>query len=125
MSRSLPDVEVCGVGDRHLAFKVRKKTFAYYLYDHHGDGRIALCCKAPPGEQGRLVAGGPDRFFVPPYLGAKGWVALRLDLRRVGWREVRDLVFVAYFLTAPARLRARSDGRGAGSRPRGRQGGAR
>jgi len=35
---SLPEVDVSG--DEHLAFKVRKKIFAYYLHDHHGDGRI-------------------------------------------------------------------------------------
>ena len=50
---ALPEVEVSG--EAHRTFRVRKKTFAYYLFDHHGDGLIALTCKAPPGEQERLV----------------------------------------------------------------------
>jgi hypothetical protein len=118
MSRSLPGVDVSGVGDGHLAFRVKQKTFAYYLHDHHGDGRIALCCKAPPGEQGRLVEADPDRFFVPPYLGPKGWVACRLDLRSVDWEEVQNLVFAAYFLTAPVSLRVLTEPRKAAGRKR-------
>jgi hypothetical protein len=101
----LPEVsaEPCGV--QHLAFKVRKKIFAYYVYDHHGDGRIALLCKAAPGEQARRVGEDPERCFVPPYVGPKGWVGLRLDTRTVDWKDVKDLAFAAYFLTAPEAVR--------------------
>jgi hypothetical protein len=106
---SLPDVEISG--KQHLAFRVRGKTFAYYLYDHHGDGRIALSCKAPPGEQRKLVEQSPANYFVPPYLGPRGWVALRLDLRHVDWGEVVDLVVTAYRLIAPRRLVALVYGR--------------
>jgi phosphoribosylglycinamide formyltransferase-1 len=95
---------------------VRKKIFAYYAYDHHGDGRIALLCKAPPGEQVRLVQESPDRYFVPPYVGPKGWVGFRLDTRAVDWKLVKDLTFAAYFLTAPDGVRTQM-GR-AGSRKR-------
>lgn len=52
----------------HIAFVVRKKTFAYFTIDHHCDGRLALTFRAPAGEQAALVASEPDRFFVPPYL---------------------------------------------------------
>src|SRR6185503_12831133 len=55
LCRALPEAEVERAGAQHLAFKVRKKIFGYYAYDHHGDGRIALLCKAPPGEQSRLL----------------------------------------------------------------------
>jgi hypothetical protein len=95
-------------GIQHLAFKVEKKIFAYYAYDHHGDGRIALLCKAPPGEQGQLVGEDPERYFVPPYVGSKGWVGLQLDSPRVDWRAVKNLLSVAYVLTAPDKLRKRS-----------------
>lgn len=67
---SLPEVEISW--EQHLAFRVRKKTFAYYLFDRHGDGRVALSCKALPGEQSKLVERDPARFFVPAYLGPKG-----------------------------------------------------
>ena len=101
----LPEVVAERCGAQHLAFKVKKRILAYYAYDHHGDGRIALLCKAAPGEQGRLVQERPDRYFVPPYVGPRGWVGLRLDARTVDWRAVKDLVFAAYFLTAPDALR--------------------
>jgi len=64
---------------------------------------IAFLCKAPPGEQGRLAKEDPSRYFVPPYVGPRGWVGLRLDTPRIDWREVKDLAFAAYVLTAPDR----------------------
>jgi hypothetical protein len=99
---SLPDVQTAAIGRRseHRSFLVRKKILAYYLVDHHGDGRIALWCKAAPGEQGRLVDEDPRRFFVPPYLGHRGWVGVRLDLGPVDWAQVAYLVRNAYRLTA-------------------------
>jgi hypothetical protein len=102
---ALPGAEAERCGARHLAFKVGKKIFAYYAFDHHGDGRIALLCKAPAGEQGRLVAESPHRYFVPPYVGPRGWVGLWLDTRSVDWRAVKNLALAAHFLTAPDRLR--------------------
>jgi hypothetical protein len=122
-----PETEAESAGAGHVAFKVRKKIFAYYTYDHHGDGRIALWCKAPPGEQDRLVEEKPARYFVPPYVGARGWVALRLDTPTVDWRAVENLAFVAYFLTVPASLRKQagqviSEGPGSAPRRRSRRG---
>jgi hypothetical protein len=70
----LPEVTV--EGDQHLRFMVRGKTFAYYLEDHHGDGRIAVCCKAPPGDQDALIELDPERFYRPAYLPS----SVRLDL---------------------------------------------
>jgi hypothetical protein len=101
---SLPEAEVEVAGATHLAFKVRKKIFSYYLFDHHGDGVISLCCKAPPGEQGRLVEEDPRRFFVPAYLGPRGWVGVRLDRARVDWSEIGYLVQTSYRMTAPKTL---------------------
>jgi len=40
---------------------------------------------------------------VPPYVGPKGWIGMRLD-RRVDWREVTLVVTRSYRLTAPKRL---------------------
>ncbi len=117
LCHQLPEAMVEHAGVQHLAFKVRKKIFAYYVYDHHGDGRIALLCKAPPGEQSQLVGEDPKRYFVPPYVGPRGWVGLRLDSPRVDWDEVNNLLSVAFVLTAPDRLRAElGDGQAAGPR---------
>jgi hypothetical protein len=104
----LPEAHAEQAGATHIAFKVRGKAFAYYTYDHHGDGRIALWCKAAPGECDRLVEENAGVYFVPPYVGPKGWVALRLDTARVDWRAVKNLALVSYFLTAPDSLRKRA-----------------
>ena len=105
LCRSLPEAEVEQAGAQHLAFKVKKKIFGYYAYDHHGDGTIALWCKAPPGEQGRLVAERPDVYFVPAYVGPKGWVGIRLDTARVDWAELKHHLFAAWLMAAPAGVR--------------------
>lgn len=89
---------------QHCAFAVRGKKFAWYLDDHHGDGRIALQCKAPPGEMERLVAVHPGRYYRPPYMARHGWVGLYLDTGEIDWDEVAGLVTVAYLLTAPRKL---------------------
>lgn len=77
--------------------------------------RIALLCKAPPGEQGRLVEENPSRYFVPPHVGPRGWVGLRLDTARVNWTAVKTLVLAAYFMTAPDKLREQSKQRKIGA----------
>jgi hypothetical protein len=83
-------------------FRVRDKIFAM---EKRGDGRISLWCKAPPGSQTVLVGADPDRFFVPPYVGHKGWVGVRLD-SNPDWDEVAALVKRSYRLVAPKRLAA-------------------
>ena len=90
----------------HAGFLVRKKTFAYYLNDHHGDGIIAVTGKVLPGDNKALVEAQPDRFYLPAYIGPRGWVALRLDVGAVDWDEVAELVATSYRLVAPKRLAA-------------------
>ena len=89
-------------------FRVRDKLFAHYRNNHHGDGRVAAWLKALPEDQEQLVAADPERFFVPPYVGPRGWVGVRLD-RKVQWGMVADLTARAYRLTAPPRLAALLD----------------
>ena len=86
-------------------FFVNGKKVFVTCADHHHDDRLAIWCSAPEGFQRMLVEAAPDRFFVPPYVGPKGWVGLRLDTPRVNWREVKNLAFAAYYLTAPDSLR--------------------
>ena len=85
----------------HAAFLVRKKVFVYFLYDHHGDGMVGLACKVLRGDNARLVAADPKRFYMPAYIASRGWVALRLDVGKVDWEEVRELVSGSYQLLAP------------------------
>jgi hypothetical protein len=51
------------------------------------EGRLCLWRAAPDGLQEALVAGDPRRWFVPPYVGHRGWVGLRLDLPDTDWDE--------------------------------------
>jgi hypothetical protein len=84
-------------------FTVREKTFVMFLDNHHGDGRVALWCKAPPGAQTVIVEADPERYFVPPYVGRSGWIGARLD-RSPDWAAIRALVAESYAMTAvPAR----------------------
>jgi predicted DNA-binding protein (MmcQ/YjbR family) len=104
--RSFPRVESEVAGDGHIAFRVSKKTFAYYLFDHHGDGMIAFCFKSKLSEQRRQVREDPETFFVPAYLGSKGWIAMRLDSDEVDWEVVTDFARRAYQAVAPRKLAA-------------------
>ena len=85
-------------------FRVRKRMFAMFANDHHGDGRVALWCNAPPGVQEALVRSEPEKFFVPPYVGPSGWVGLVLD--RVDDAELEGQVAQAYCMVAPKKLQA-------------------
>jgi hypothetical protein len=80
-----------------------KKTFVMYLDDHHGDGRLALWCAAPEGMQAALVRGEPEHYFVPPYVGHRGWVGVRLD-RGLDWNAIAGAIEDAYLAVAPKRL---------------------
>ncbi len=80
-----------------------KKTFVMCMDDHHDDGRVALWCSAAPGVQGELVEHEPDRFFVPPYVGTRGWIGVRLDID-VDWDEIAGIVTDAYRNVAPKTL---------------------
>jgi predicted DNA-binding protein (MmcQ/YjbR family) len=86
-------------------FRVRGKTFATYAVNHHGDGRVALWLNALPGSQDVLVRREPEHFFVPPYVGPRGWLGVILD-RDIAWARVVALVREAYEKVAPADLRA-------------------
>ena len=86
-----------------------KKTFVTYA-DHHHDDRLAFWCAAPEGMQELLVGSDPERFFVPPYVGHRGWLGVRLDVA-LDWDEIADLVADAYRAVAPKRLVAELDAR--------------
>jgi predicted DNA-binding protein (MmcQ/YjbR family) len=81
-------------------FRVNNKIFAMYASanNHHGAGHHSIWVKATPTNQGFMVRAKPTRFFVPPYVGAGGWIGVRLD-GRVNWREVGELLQDAYDLT--------------------------
>ena len=84
-------------------FVREKRAFLMVLTNHHGDGRFAIWCAAPDGMQRMLVEGDPERFFVPPYVGHRGWLGVRLD-RGIHWDELAGIAEDAYADVAPAKL---------------------
>jgi len=84
-------------------FVREKRAFVMVLSNHHGDGRFAIWCAAPDGMQRLLVDSDPERFFVPPYVGHRGWLGVRLD-RRLDWDELAGIVEDAYGEVAPPKL---------------------
>jgi hypothetical protein len=80
-----------------------KRSFLMVLTDHHGDGRFAVWCAAAGGVQQMLVDADPETFFVPPYVGHRGWLGVRLD-RGLDWDELAGIAEDAYAEVAPEKL---------------------
>lgn len=84
-----------------------KRPFVTFHNDHHGDGRLAIWCAAPDGLQSFLVDSAPETYFVPPYVGVRGWLGVRLD-RAISPEELHGIIEDAYASVAPAALVARA-----------------
>ena len=98
-------------GHTSPAFRVRDKLFVMTSEDGS-----SMTMKAPEGVQQVLVSSDPERFFVPPYVGPKGWVGVRLDLASPpDWDEVAEMIIESYCLIAPRRLATVVENRGASS----------
>jgi hypothetical protein len=80
-----------------------KKMFAMFANRHHDD-RVGCWLAAAPGEQQALVAEDPELFFVPPFVGTRGWIGVRLDRPGLEEAVLAELVTEAYRSIAPARL---------------------
>jgi len=81
-------------------FRLRTKIFVKVSRGQH---EYSIWCKARPGVQEMLVAADQSRFFIPPYLGGRGWVGIHLR-GDVDWDEVADLIEESYRLIAPKQL---------------------
>jgi phosphoribosylglycinamide formyltransferase-1 len=104
---ALPET-TCERFGSHATFKVRKRVFAYFLDDHHGDGKVAVCCKTSLGEHEDLSRADPAKFYVPAYIGSRGWVAIRVDRGRVNWNEIAQFMRASYRAVAPKTLAAKA-----------------
>ncbi len=85
-------------------FKVSGKAFATFTVNHHGDGRVALNVHSPAGAQQLHTEMEPDHYFVPPYVGPKGWLGMELN-GDLDWVTVANRVREAWDNAAPAKLR--------------------
>jgi len=115
MPRTLPDAvrELClgfpetGEVESHGQpnFRAGGKTFATFTVNHHGDGRVALNLAAPPGAQQLHVETEPQYYFVPPYVGPRGWLGIELN-RGLAWDSIARHVHAAWCEVVPASLAA-------------------
>ena len=95
----------------HVGFKARKRMFAWYTVNHHGDNRIGLqlfsghqlqqACLEEDAETGK------GSFYLPAYTAGKGWVGMELNLG-LPWSTVYDLTRGAWLRVVPARLAAQA-----------------
>ena len=99
---SLPEAEEY-LSHGSANFRVRGKTFATYVVNHHGDGRVALWLNSPPGAQTHHVQSAPKHFFIPPYVGPRGWLGVQLD-KGLSWQRIALLTRQAYEKSAPPPL---------------------
>lgn len=90
-----------------------KKTLCYFHDNHHDDGRLCIWTPAPTGVQDEVVKLEPERFFVPPYVGHRGWIGVNLDVDP-DWPEIAGILEDAYRLVAPKTLVNKLDERQAG-----------
>lgn len=93
------------LGADQASFRVRKKVFAYYLHDHDHDGNIAVCVKSALGENVDRAGRQADLYYLPPYIGSRGWFGMRLNTAAViDWAMVENIVKLSYELAAPKSL---------------------
>jgi len=76
-------------------FKDKKSFLSLMMHGHHQNQFPHFWCAAGPGVQEDLIASAPDQFFRPPYVGGRGWVAVRLD-RKPDWAIIERLCAEAY-----------------------------
>lgn len=101
--KRLPEAAATPQGS-HLSLEVRKKRFGWFLDDHHGDGRVALNCKASAEMHDILRQLAPHQFHMPKYVGNKGWIGLWLDVPEVDWPTVELAMREGYRRVAPKAL---------------------
>ena len=92
------------------------RMFATFDNHHHGAAHVGVWLAMPLGAQEALVYQDPRRFFVPPYVGTRGWVGVRLDTRP-NWKTVEKVVRESYDSIKnknPLPRRGRGQGEGAG-----------
>lgn len=102
----LPEGQAVSHGE-HLSLEVRKKRFGWLLTDHHGDGRVAINCKAESAILEKICSQMPSHAHHPKFLAHHGWIGLWLDLPAVNWALVGEVLTSAYRMVAPKALVAK------------------
>lgn len=84
-------------------FRVRKKIFCM---GGHDPIHPTVSVKTSREDQQALLAQGAP-YFLPAYVGSKGWTGIELTARGLDWDEIEEIVTEGYRLIAPKRLSAR------------------
>ncbi len=84
-------------------YRVRGRTFATFVVNHHGDSHVALWLRMPPGAQRYHCERDDQHYFVPPYVGPKGWLGVELN-GTIDWQIVATRTMEAYRHVAPTPL---------------------
>jgi predicted DNA-binding protein (MmcQ/YjbR family) len=84
-------------------WRVRDKIFAMQKGNYEG-GRPSVWFKVADGGQAILVESDGESFFVPPYVGHKGWVGAYLD-RKLDWKLLAALITESHGLIGPKKKR--------------------
>jgi len=92
---ALPDVTERPSHGAPTFFAKNKRSFANFVDNHHGDGRLAVIVAAAPGAQEMLVDAKPDIYYLPAYVARLGWVGVRLD-RDAAWTEIEAMLEAAH-----------------------------
>ena len=98
---SLPDAEEVETWET-ATFRVRGKIFAMFS-DRERDAWV----KSTADEQAALVEMQPEAYFVPPYVGPKGWIGLHVA--KVDREEAAEFLTEAWRMTAGTRMVAAFD----------------
>jgi len=83
-------------------FFVKKKVYAMFVNNHHDDGHMAVWLPVPPGAQPSLIKNEPGKFYLPPYVGVRGWVGIQLD--QIDDEELAAYLLDAWRLIAPKKM---------------------
>lgn len=100
---ALPDVNERPSHGEPCWFYKNKRVVCMFDDHHHGAERTAVWVPAPPGVAAGLVSGDENRFFIPPYVGVKGWVGVRVDLPDTDWDELAGLISQAWEMVSSKR----------------------
>lgn len=112
LARALPGAEEKVSHGRPSFFT--RKVFAIYggvVKGAHDDLSLSRSLLFLPDDDHRDLLRGDDRFVVPAYEGAYGWLCLPLDRGAPDWDEVADLMEESFRLTAPPALVRQLDDR--------------
>ena len=85
-------------------FFVGGKVYVMFANNHHNDGHVAVWIPVPPGFQASLLTTQPRKFFMPPYVGARGWIGIELEA--INDEELSAHILEAWRLIAPKQLKS-------------------